>query len=41
MKRYIKTFFPDFSPVRGTDASFDLQDFADKESDCPIKRGDA
>ena len=40
MKRYIKSFLPDFRPVRGTDASFDLQDFADKDFDCPIKRGD-
>jgi len=40
MKRYIKSFLPDFRPVRGTDASFDLQDFADKDFVCPIKRGE-
>ena len=40
MKRYIKSFLPDFRPVRGTDASFDLQDFEDKDFDCPIKRGE-
>lgn len=40
MKRYIKTFLPDFRPVRGTDASFDLQEFEDKDFDCAIKKGD-
>ena len=40
MKQYIKSFLPDFRPVRGTDASFDLQNFEDKDFDCPIKRGD-
>ena len=40
MKRYIKSFLPDFRPSRGMDASFDLRDFAEKDYDCPIKRGD-
>ena len=40
MKRYIKSFLPDFRPLRGTDASFDLRDFLDKDFDCPISRDD-
>ncbi len=40
MKRYIKSFLPDFRPLRGTDASFDLRDFEDKGFEYPIKRGD-
>ena len=31
---------PDFRPIRGTDASFDLKDFADKDFVCPIQYGD-
>ena len=40
MKRYIKSFLPDFRPVIGIDASFDLLDFEDRGFVCPIKRGD-
>lgn len=40
MKRYIKAFLPLFRPVRGTDASFDLRDFASKDFYSPISRGD-
>ena len=40
MKSYIKSFFPSFRPVKGSDASFDLRDFEDADFDCPIKRGD-
>ena len=40
MKRYIKSFLPDFRPVRGSDASFDLVVFADKDFECPIEYGD-
>lgn len=40
MKRYIKTFLPDFRTSSGLDASFDLRDFEDKDFICPLKRGD-
>ena len=40
MKRYIKSFLPDFRPLRGSDASFDLQDFEDRNFECPVKNGD-
>ena len=40
MKRYLKSFIPDFRPIKGPDASFDLRDFQDKSFVCPIKRGD-
>jgi hypothetical protein len=40
MKRYIKSFLPNFRPLRGPDASFELQDFADKDFKCPIVSGD-
>ncbi len=40
MKQYIKSFFPDFRPIKGFDASFDLLDFGNKDFKCPIKRGD-
>lgn len=39
MKSYIKSFFPSFRPIKGSDASFDLCDFEDADFDCPIKRG--
>lgn len=40
MKLYLKNFLPDFRPVKGSDASFDLRDFKDKDFICPIKEGD-
>lgn len=40
MKQYIKAFYPDFRPVRGTDASFDLLDFEDEDFVCPINKDD-
>lgn len=40
MKRYIKSFLPDFRPLKGSDASFDLLDFQEKGFDCGIKRHD-
>ncbi len=40
MKRYIKAFLPDFRPVKGTDAHFDLRDFGSIDFECPISRSD-
>lgn len=40
MKRYIKTFMPDFRISSGLDASFDLLDFCNDDFVCPLKRGD-
>ena len=40
MKQYIKSFMPEFRPVKGTDASFDLRDFAEDGFVCPVHRGD-
>lgn len=31
MKKYIKAFMPDFRPIQGSDVSFDLLDFQDKD----------
>lgn len=36
MKRYLKSFIPDFRPAKGPDASFDLREFQDKDYRCPI-----
>lgn len=41
MKRYIQTFMPGFRPETGTDASFDLRDFADVDFDCPVSHKDS
>jgi hypothetical protein len=40
MKRYIKSFLPDFRTSSGLDASFDLRDFENEDFICPLKRGD-
>lgn len=40
MKRYIKSFLPDFRPIKGSDASFDIRDFGERGFDCPIVKGD-
>ncbi len=40
MKRYIKSFLPDYRTCSGLDASFDLMDFNDEDFVSPIKRGD-
>ena len=39
MKRYLKTFIPDFRPKSKPDASFDLRDFENKDFICPIEKG--
>lgn len=40
MKQYLKSFLPDFRPIKGPDASFDLRDFLDKGFKCPVSRHD-
>lgn len=40
MKRYIKAFLPNFRPVRGCDASFDLESFSGEEFDCGLSHDD-
>lgn len=40
MKRYLKSFLPDFRPIKGSDASFDIRDFGERGFDCPIAKGD-
>ena len=40
MKQYLKSFIPDFRPINGPDASFDLLDFQEKDFICPINKDD-
>lgn len=40
MKSYIKAFLPNFRPVRGTDASFELNSFTEENFDCGLKHSD-
>ena len=40
MKQYLKSFIPDFRPIKGPDACFDLRDFQDKGFKCPVGRHD-
>lgn len=40
MKQYLKSFIPDFRPIKGPDASFDLLDFGEEDFICPVYRED-
>ena len=40
MKQYLKSFIPDFRPIKGPDASFDLRDFMEDDFVCPVYRDD-
>ena len=40
MKQYLKSFIPDFRPIKGLDASFDLRDFMEDDFVCPVYRDD-
>ena len=40
MKQYLKSFIPDFRPIKGPDASFDLRDFMEEDFVCPVYRDD-
>lgn len=40
MKSYIKAFLPNFRPVRGSDACFELKSFAEEDFDCGLTHDD-